>query len=61
MQAVGVTTFGGPEVLCVLTLPIPEAGPGEVRIKARAATVNPVDAMVRQGQRLTCSTDIAPS
>lgn len=49
MKAVGVRTFGGPEMLCLLTLPIPEAGPGEVRIKVRAATVNPVDAMVRQG------------
>lgn len=49
MKAVGVTEFGGPEVLSLLTLPIPETGPGEVRIKVRAATVNPVDAMVRQG------------
>lgn len=49
MKAIGVTEFGGPEVLRVLDLPVPEAGPGEIRIRVRAATVNPVDALVRQG------------
>ncbi|MER5918193.1 NADP-dependent oxidoreductase [Streptomyces sp. NPDC001982] len=49
MKAVGVTEFGGPEVLRVLELPVPDAGPGEIRIRVRAAAVNPVDTMVRQG------------
>ena len=49
MKAMGVTEFGGPERLRLLDLPIPEAGRGQIRIKVRAATVNPVDAMVRQG------------
>ncbi|MFI6742817.1 alcohol dehydrogenase catalytic domain-containing protein [Nonomuraea sp. NPDC050451] len=49
MKAIGITEFGGPEVLRVLDLPMPEAGPGEIRIRVHAATVNPVDAMVRQG------------
>lgn len=50
MKAVGLTQFGGPEVLHLLELPVPEPGPGQIRIRVRAATVNPVDAMVRRGQ-----------
>ncbi len=49
MKAVGFTEFGGPEVLQVLELPAAEAGPGEVRIRVRAATVNAVDALQRSG------------
>lgn len=49
MKAIGLTEFGGPDVLRVLELPVPEAGPGEIRIRVHAATVNPVDTMVRRG------------
>ncbi|MCG7202285.1 quinone oxidoreductase family protein [Streptomyces arenae] len=49
MKVVGLTEFGGPEVLRVLDLPAPEAGPGEIRIRVHAAAVNPVDALVRRG------------
>ncbi|GAQ67496.1 NADP-dependent oxidoreductase [Streptomyces scabiei] len=49
MKAVGFTEFGGPEVLRILELPAPEAGPGEVRIRVHAATVNAVDALQRGG------------
>nr|WP_281404900.1 NADP-dependent oxidoreductase [Mesorhizobium sp. B4-1-3] len=36
-------------MLRLLELPVPETKPGQVRIRVRAATVNPVDALVRQG------------
>lgn len=49
MRAIGFTEFGGPEVLRVLDLEEPHAGPGEVRIRVRAAAVNPSDAMTRSG------------
>ncbi|MGW6907943.1 NADP-dependent oxidoreductase [Streptomyces sp. NPDC054940] len=49
MKAIGLTAFGGPEVLRVLDLPAPEAGPSEIRIRVHAATVNPVDTLVRRG------------
>ncbi|MFI1354505.1 NADP-dependent oxidoreductase [Streptomyces sp. NPDC020898] len=49
MKAVGFTEFGGPEVLQVLELPAPEAGPGTVRIRVHAATVNAVDTLQRTG------------
>ncbi len=49
MKAIGLAVFGGPEVLQVLDLPEPQAGPGEIRLRVAAATVNPVDTMVRRG------------
>ncbi|NUS29867.1 MAG: NADP-dependent oxidoreductase [Streptomyces sp.] len=49
MKAIGLTEFGGPDVLRVLDLPVPEAGPGEIRLRVHAAAVNPVDTMVRRG------------
>ncbi|HLH45544.1 MAG TPA: NADP-dependent oxidoreductase [Acidimicrobiales bacterium] len=49
MRVVGVETFGGPEVLRVFEVPEPLAGPGEVRIRVHAATVNPADVGFRAG------------
>jgi NADPH:quinone reductase-like Zn-dependent oxidoreductase len=49
MKAIGLTDFGGPEVLHVLDLPIPQPGPDEIRIRVTAATVNPVDSLIRRG------------
>lgn len=49
MKAIGVTTFGGPEALELLDLDEPHAGPGEIRLRVNAATVNPVDVLVRKG------------
>lgn len=49
MYAVGLNTYGGPEVLHLLELPDPHPTAGQVRVKVRAAGVNPVDAMVRDG------------
>lgn len=49
MRAVAVTAFGGPEVLQVISLPAPEAAPGQIRIRVTAAAVNPADAFLRNG------------
>ncbi|GAA2799952.1 NADP-dependent oxidoreductase [Kitasatospora sp. CM 4170] len=49
MKAVTVPRFGGPEVLRVAEVPTPAAGPGEVRVRVRAAGVQPVDLAVREG------------
>src|SRR4051794_19980202 len=51
MRAVGLFTHGGPEVLQVIELPEIHAGPGQVRIRFHAATVNPTDVGVRNGTR----------
>jgi NADPH:quinone reductase-like Zn-dependent oxidoreductase len=49
MRAVGYSKYGGPEVLEICELPEVHAGPGEVRIRNHAATVNPADIMFRTG------------
>jgi NADPH2:quinone reductase len=51
MRAVGLFTHGGPEVLQVVDLPEVHAGPGQVRIRVHAATVNPTDTLARNGTR----------
>jgi NADPH:quinone reductase len=42
---------GGPEALEVLDLPEVHAGPGQVRIRVHAASVNPTDIGARDGSR----------
>ncbi|MFE2643795.1 NADP-dependent oxidoreductase [Streptomyces nigra] len=49
MKAVGFFSFGSPEVLQVVDRDTPHAGPGEVRIRVRAAAVNPADTLIRSG------------
>jgi NADPH2:quinone reductase len=49
MRAVGFMQFGGPEVLGVYDLPDPRPDAGEVRIRIRAAAVNPTDISRRTG------------
>ncbi|MFE3856465.1 NADP-dependent oxidoreductase [Streptomyces griseorubiginosus] len=49
MRAVGIEEFGGPEVLKVVERPLPEPGPGQLRIRVTAAAVNPTDLLLRSG------------
>lgn len=60
MRAVGVTTFGGPEALTIVDVPEPRVGPGEVRIRVRAAAVNPTDTVLRAGWRAERLRDVPP-
>ena len=43
MRALQFTGYGGPEVLSWADAPVPHAGPGQIRIAVRAASVNPID------------------
>ena len=43
MRALQFTKYGGPEVLEWAEAPEPHAGPGQIRIAVRAASVNPID------------------
>ncbi|MEP7034427.1 MAG: NADP-dependent oxidoreductase [Dermatophilaceae bacterium] len=43
MWALQFNTYGGPEVLRVADAPEPHAGPGQIRVSVRAASVNPID------------------
>ena len=49
MRAIGLMSFGGPEVLRPVDIPLPEPRPGEGRIRVHAAAVNPTDAIFRAG------------
>lgn len=49
MRAIQLTTPGGPEVLEVVEVPVPEAGPDEVVVEVAAAGVNFIDTYQRSG------------
>lgn len=49
MRALQFAAYGGPEVLTWGEAPDPHAGPGQIRITVRAASVNPVDWKVLAG------------
>ncbi len=48
VRAVAVTAPGGPETLSVVEREVREPGPGEVRVRVRAAAVNPTDIALRE-------------
>jgi NADPH:quinone reductase-like Zn-dependent oxidoreductase len=45
-------SVGGPEVLKIEELPIPESGKGEVRLRVKAIGLNRAEVMFRRGQNL---------
>lgn len=49
MRAVRFDRFGPPDVLTIDEVPLPEPGPGQVRIRVVAAGLNRADGKVRQG------------
>lgn len=51
MKAIGVTEFGGPDVLHAVEMPEPRPGAGQLRVRVHAATVNPTDTILRSGAR----------
>jgi NADPH2:quinone reductase len=57
MHAIQVTQYGGPEVLELSEVPTPEPGPGQVRIKVSATSVNFADI---QGRKAPYHTSAPP-
>ena len=49
MRAMTYDTYGGPEVLTLSDQPRPKVGPGEVIVRVRSASVNPVDWKLMSG------------
>jgi NADPH:quinone reductase-like Zn-dependent oxidoreductase len=49
MKAVRIHRFGGPDVLQIEEIPVPEPKDDEILVKVDAASVNPVDYKIRSG------------
>ena len=49
MRAVRIHAYGGPEQLRIEDVPEPHAGPGEIRVKVAAASINPIDGKILRG------------
>ena len=50
MKAIQVATVGGPEVLTLVELPVPDPKPNEVLVQIKAAGVNFIDVYFREGR-----------
>jgi NADPH:quinone reductase len=60
MRAVGFSEFGGPEVLRIVSLPVPWPAPGQVRVRVAAAAVNPTDLAFRAGTHRAMPSGVEP-
>ena len=49
MKSIVITRPGGPEVLAAEERPIPEPGPGEIRVRVQASALNRADVLQRMG------------
>ncbi len=49
MRAIQIQDYGGPEVLKLVEIPIPQPGEGQVLLRVQAAGVNPTDWKTRAG------------
>lgn len=50
MKAVRIREYGGPEVLVCEDVPVPEPGAAQILVRVEAASVNPIDAAVRENR-----------
>ncbi len=50
MKAIQVSRIGGPEVLTLVELPVPEPKPNEAVVQIKAAGVNFIDVYFREGR-----------
>ncbi len=55
--AIAYTEFGGPEVLRLIEVEPPEPAAGRLAIRVEAAGVNPIDAKLRSGARVSAPID----
>lgn len=49
MKSIVITKPGGPEVLALEERPVPEPGPGEIRVRVHASALNRADLLQRRG------------
>jgi len=60
MEVVMIDKFGSREVMKFRKLPIPTPGPNEILLKVKAASINPVDWKIREGQFPAIKSDKLP-
>jgi NADPH:quinone reductase-like Zn-dependent oxidoreductase len=60
MKAIRIHGFGGPEVLQLDDVPIPQPGEDELLVRTHAASVNPVDYKIRRGTVPWVSREMLP-
>lgn len=56
MRAVMIERYGGPDVVEVRDVPVPDIGPGEVLVQVACAGINRMDIGTRRGQYATSTT-----
>lgn len=61
MRAVGITRFGGPEVLEIVELPVPEPGPGPGADPGGGSDREPADTVLRSGRHGPPADGIGPA
>lgn len=59
MRAIEYSVTGGPDVLSLVDRPVPEPGPGEVRVRIHRSGVNPTDWKTRTGS--SAGTPVQPA
>jgi NADPH:quinone reductase-like Zn-dependent oxidoreductase len=60
MEVVRIDKFGPREVMKFRKLPIPTAGPNQILLKVKAASINPVDWKIREGMYPAVKSDRLP-
>ena len=60
MRAVRVHQFGGPDVVVIEDIAVPQPAGGEVLVKLQASSANPVDLKTREGKYPPVSADKLP-
>lgn len=61
MRAVSYTATGDPSVLSLVERPVPEPGPGEVRVRVLVSGVNPTDWKSRAGSQPLQFDEVVPN
>jgi len=49
MKALAATGYGAPHDLHIIDVPAPEAGPGQIQVRIKAASINPTDLRIVTG------------
>lgn len=50
MKAAVIQAFGGDEQLSIRDIPVPDPGAGQILVQVSAASINPIDWKIREGQ-----------